>query len=245
MLLHRQTRGHSLTSTRSWLICSGHHCPEAGGLRARWPLAGTGLRREGLAAQSKVPASEGSGFRAKDGGTETLPSSLTCLLISPLAGYRGDQISKQFRCLHPSPIIANRETALGIVPWDFLFSLMVSVVLDVRFPEVPPWGALWIGHPGASLRESAVSFLLVSVQAGLPAHSSGPCSTECSNGLSALRGHSQSHRPAIPDPPHPSTCHTCPVCSHLHANLEVAVVPFHLQFLLLLAELTPEASANL
>lgn len=140
MLLHRQNRGHSVTSTRSWLICSGHLCPEAGGLRARRPLAGTGLRREGLAAQSEVPASEGSGSRVKDGGTETLPPSLTCLLISPLAGYRGDQISKQSRCLHPPPVIANRETALGIVPWDFLFSLMVSAVLDVRSPvDRAPW----------------------------------------------------------------------------------------------------------
>lgn len=63
------------------------------------------------------------------------------------------------------------------------------------------------------------------------------------------------HNPAILDPEAPAspTPSVVPVrvCSYLHTNLEMVVlcgdpvVPLHIQFLLLLAELTPETSANL
>lgn len=67
MLLHRQTRGHSDTSTHSWLVCCWTSLPEAGGLRARRPFGRDLFKQRRPAAQSKVPASVWSGSRMKDG----------------------------------------------------------------------------------------------------------------------------------------------------------------------------------
>ena len=140
-----------------------------------------------------------------------------------------------------------RETALYMLPWDFIFSLLESTFMDSRVPCGSCLGSFCVGILVPQRQGCRASCCPAPLW--LPAHSSRPSAFSAVTGSRHCPATGRSHKPAILDPGAPSLpTHSVALvllCSYLHTGLEMAVVPLHNQLLLLLAELSPGASADL